>query len=485
MRLKQQWVLASVVSMLCIILAACGGGSSQSAGATPSASGGAPAASHDASHATPSASGGAPAASSSATASSGDMATTPSAGGASTACPDTVQGAQLTMWSPLTGPDGAIMTQLADRFSQENTHGISVQHVAQPEYLQKLNTAAAGNNLPDMTVIRASDIAEMAARKVLKPMSEEAQRIVGGASLAAEFPEQAWSIGAYQNQRYAIPLDIHPLVLYYNKDLFQQAGITMPTDRPMNRQEFEAAAEKLNANGVAGIAIGTHFGGENLFETLVEQFGGSVLNNEGTEATFNSEQGVRALTYLRDLHQKYSPSMSGQGDPEVKAFQAGKAAMVIHGPWHLANLQKLPSTGVTMVPQFGDQFAVWGNSHQLALTGADPAKQAATACWIGWLSENSVQWAKAGQVPARKSVRTSEELTSVAAAITNFAAEVEQVVLRPPVPGIGPAIQGEGYGRAVNGILLGQQSDIKAALDEAAQRSNQLIQQNARQYSGQ
>jgi multiple sugar transport system substrate-binding protein len=389
------------------------------------------------------------------------------------------------MWSPLTGPDGAIMSQLADRFSQENKHGIKVQHVAQPEYLQKLNSAAAGNSLPEMTVIRASDIAEMAARNVLKPMSEDTLRIVGGTSLAAEFPEQVWNIGAYKDQRYAIPLDIHPLVLYYNKDLFQKAGITMPTDRPMNRQEFEAAAEKLTKDGVTGIAIGTNFGGENLFETLIVQFGGSVLNKEGTEATFNTEEGVRALTYLRDLQQKYSPTISGQGDPQVKAFQAGKAAMVIHGPWHLANLQKLPSTGVTMIPQFGDKFAVWGNSHQVALTTADPAKQAAAGCWIGWLSENSAQWATAGQVPARKSVRTSPELKSVAPAITNFAAEVEQVVLRPPVPGIGPAIQGEGYGRAVNGILLGQQTDIKAALDEAAQRSNQLIKQNAQQYGGQ
>lgn len=467
MQLRKQWVLASVVTLLCMVLAACGSGNGQPAGATTGASSGAPAAS------------------SSATASASGMVTTPSAEDTATACPDTVQAAQITMWSPLTGPDGAIMTQLADRFSQENKHGIKVQHVAQPEYLQKLNTAAAGNNLPDMTVIRASDIAEMAARNVLKPMSADAQGIVGGTSIAAEFPEQAWSIGAYKDQRYAIPLDIHPLVLYYNKDLFQQAGITMPTGRPMNRQEFEAAVEKLNKDGVSGIAIGTHFGGENLFETLTEQFGGSVLNKEGTEATFNSEAGVRALTYLRDLRQKYSPTMSGQGDPEVKAFQAGKAAMVIHGPWHLSNLQKLPSTGVTMIPQFGDEFAVWGNSHQLALTSADPAKQAATACWIGWLSRNSAQWATAGQVPARKSARTSDELTSVAPAIANFAEEVEQVVLRPPVPGIGPAIQGEGYGRAVNAILLGQQSDIKAALDEAVQRSNQLMQQNAQQYGGQ
>jgi ABC-type glycerol-3-phosphate transport system substrate-binding protein len=90
------------------------------------------------------------------------------------------------MWSPLTGPDGAIMTQLTSRFNQENPQKIQVQHVAQPEYLQKLNNAAAAGNLPEMTVIRASDTAEMAARNVVKPISDETLAIMGGSNIAAE-----------------------------------------------------------------------------------------------------------------------------------------------------------------------------------------------------------------------------------------------------------------------------------------------------------
>jgi len=371
------------------------------------------------------------------------------------------------------------MTQLTTRFNEENEQGVQVQHVAQPEYLQKLTTAAAGNTLPELTVIRASDIAEMVARNVLKPMGDEALNILGGTSLAAEFPESIWNGGEYNGERYAVPLAVHPLVLYYNKDLFAQAGITMPTDRPMTREEFEAAAEALNKDGVAGVAIGTL---DVLFETILDQFGGSVVNEDGTEATFNSEEGVEALTYLQQLKQKYSPQVSGQGDPEVTQFQQGRAAMVIHGPWQIPNLEKLPSTGVAMVPQFGDEFAVWGNSHQLALTTEDPAKQAAAACWIGWLSENSSLWATAGMVPARESVRTSDELTTVAPVMMNFAEEVESVDLLPSVPGIGVALRAEGYVRAVNGVLTGQQTDIKTALDEAAQRSNQVLEQNRQTY---
>src|SRR5690606_2712842 len=119
-----------------------------------------------------------------------------------------------------------------------------------------------------------------------------------------QFPEAVWAAGEYKGQRIAIPLDVHPIVLYYNKDMFAKAGITMPTDRPMTREEFEQAVDALNKDGIAGIALGTAYQSGAFFQLLIRQFGGDITNAEGTEATYNSEQGVQALTYIRDLKAK-------------------------------------------------------------------------------------------------------------------------------------------------------------------------------------
>jgi multiple sugar transport system substrate-binding protein len=400
--------------------------------------------------------------------------------GGSALCPPAAQGQQISMWSPLTGPDGKFMTDLAAEFSQAS--GVKVTHLPQPDYLQKLNAAAAASKLPDLTVIRADDIAEMAARNVLKPLAGEALRAAGGDTLQAEFPAQVWEVGAYKGQRYSVPLDVHPVVLYYNKDMFQKAGITMPADKPMTRAEFEQAAEKLNSGGVMGVALGNAFQGGILFWTLLRQFGGSVVSEDGAKAAYNSAAGVQALSYLRDMKQKYSPQVSGAGDPEVKLFQQGKAAMVMHGPWHISDMEKLPFVGFAPMPQIGDQYAVWGGSHQLALTTDDPARQAAAACWIGWLSQHSAQWAKAGQVPVRRSVRQSGELQSVSASVAAFAPEVDSVIMPRPVPGMVPAVWGEGFGKAVDAVLLGQQTDVQQALNAAAARSDQILQQNQQRY---
>jgi multiple sugar transport system substrate-binding protein len=143
---------------------------------------------------------------------------------------------------------------------------------------------------------------------------------------------------------------------------------------------------------------------------------------------------------------------------------------------------KLPFVGFAQMPQIGDTYSVWGNSHQLALTTEDPAKQAAAGCWIGWLSQNSVQWAKAGQVPARESARESSELATVSPAVAGFAPEVEHVKLLPPVPGLEGALWGQGFEPPLNAFLLGQTQDIKAGFDEAVTKSNQIIKDNAAKY---
>jgi multiple sugar transport system substrate-binding protein len=407
----------------------------------------------------------------------GEATTAPVAEGA---CPASAQGQSIEMWSPLTGPDGDEMTALAQRFSAENGSGITVTHVAQPEYIQKLEAAAAAQQLPAMTVVRAVNVAQLVERNVLKPFGDEALSTLG-TDFSSQVPENTWAAGEYKGARYSIPLDVHPLVMYYNKDLFAAAGVEEPGTEPMTREEFDAALAALEASGVTPISIGTAFQGATLFQSFIRQFGGSLVSDDGTTATFNSDAGVQALTYVNELKQKYTPEVSGAGDPEVQLFKNGEAAIVVHGPWWISDLQKLPFTGFAPLPQVGDQYAVWAGSHQLGLTSDDPATQAAAACWIKWLSENSVEWAKAGQVPVRNSVRESAELGELAAPIAAVAPSIDNAVLLPQVPLIESALW-DAFGPAVDAVLMGEATDVKAALDEAAANSQQVIDENAASF---
>jgi multiple sugar transport system substrate-binding protein len=115
------------------------------------------------------------------------------------------------------------------------------------------------------------------------------------------------------------------------------------------------------------------------------------------------------------------------------------------------------------------------------MTTDDPAAQAAAACWISWLSEHSAEWAKAGQVPIRTSVRESGDLASVAAPIAAVAPTAGDAILLPQVPQLEGALW-DNFGPAVDRVLMGETTDVKAALDEAAAASQQMIDENAASF---
>jgi multiple sugar transport system substrate-binding protein len=397
--------------------------------------------------------------------------------GGTAECPAGTEGMAMEMWSPFTGPDGDEMSALAERFSSENPCGITVTHIAQPEYVQKLEAAAAAGQLPAMTAVRAINVAQLAARNVLKPFSAEAMAVFGE-DIASEFPEDLWNVGTYNGERYSFPLDVHPLVMFYNKELFAAAGIEEPGTEPWTREEFEDALAKLEASGVTPISLGTAFQAAALWQALIRQYGGSLTDEAGTTATFNSEAGVQALERIKELRDQYTPEISGGGDPEVNVFKQGNVGMTFHGPWWISDLQQLEFVGFAPLPTIGDQPATWGGSHQIGFTTDDPTTQAAGAVWIKWLSENSMEWAKAGQVPARQSVRDDPALAEAAHPISRVAESANIVVILPQVPALEPALWDQ-FGPVIDAYLAGEVTDPAAALEEANARSQQVIDENA------
>lgn len=141
----------------------------------------------------------------------------------------------LDYWNPFTGPDGPFMGQMVDAFNAANPN-IVVTMTTQGEYYTQLSTAAASNTLPDIAIVHADQVATQAYRNVLRPIDAvvEAAGIDG-----ADFPEAVWNAGEVNDERYSIPLDIHPMTMFVNMDLLATAGIEAV---PATAEEFAAAA---------------------------------------------------------------------------------------------------------------------------------------------------------------------------------------------------------------------------------------------------
>jgi len=404
-------------------------------------------------------------------------------GGTAMTLPEGCSNVELSYWNPFTGPDGPFMGTITDNFNKANPN-IKVTMTTQSDYYTQIQTAAASDTLPDVAIIHADQVATWAYRNALRPIDEIASSI--GLS-SADFPAAVWKSGDVAGHRYSIPLDMHPFtVMYYNQDLLSAAGMSAP---PANKADFEKAAQAVTDKGKKGFTITAGFPIMQIFLMLLVQNGGAPFNEDGTKVTWNSDKGVQALQWMKDAQGKWSePNL--EVDADLAAFKAGNAGMIFNGIWQITNVTgsavNFKANGTAPPAIFGDKQIAWVGSHQLTLpahkSGADKCKDAAAGIFIKYVVDNSVEWAKAGQVPANNTVRHSAAFQAIQPQ-ASIAPAVENALLTPPVPGIVDTLAPGPLEEGVSSVMSGKSTDVKKALDDAAARAEQILAENKSKYS--
>jgi multiple sugar transport system substrate-binding protein len=387
----------------------------------------------------------------------------------------------LKLWNGFTGGDGDIFKKLVDQFNSEhNNIAVSVATYQWDDYYAKLPGAVSSGNGPDIAVMHMDMLATFAARKVIQPLDD----VAGALGLTEnDFAPTVWKGGIYQDKRYGIPLDMHPVGFYYNKTLMQQAGLD-PNKPPQNRADLEAALAALKKAGIQGFWISPfQFTGGMTAYSLVNQFGGALYNSDATKATFNEDPAVAAVSWLTKLiADGHSPKNVGQ-DADYLALKSGKNAFNVNGIWQINDLKKSTGLqwGVAPVPQIGEKKAVWANSHNFTIVqqrGADANKVGGSKVFINWLSQHSLDWAAGGQVPARKSVRDDPKFAALTD-VNTLAAELPDAAFPPALPGIGDV--NTLFYNAFNEAVLGKKTP-KQALDDGVAKANKLLEDNRKKY---
>jgi len=389
----------------------------------------------------------------------------------------------LAFWNGFTGGDGAFMKKLVDQFNTEHQNiKVSMNVYQWADYYQKVPAAVSTGNGPDLGIMHVDSVATNAARGVVLPLDDLAKSL----NLSeADFSPPVWQAGTYNNQRYSIPLDVHPLGLFYNKAVMEKAGLD-PAKPPATNDEYMAALDKMKTAGIQGSwATPFQFTGSLWFQSLVWQFGGDLFDEGAKSAKFGEDPGVQALTWYVDLVKKgYSPKNVAQ-DADLVALRNSKNALNWNGIWTINTLKedKNLQWGAAAVPQIGPQKAVWAGSHQFVQfkqKAADENKLTAGKVFINWISQQSLEWAKGGQVPARKEVRDSAEFKALPEQ-SALAQQIDYVHYPPSVPGIGDAMNS--INTAVNEAVLLRKEPAKALADAAA-KANQILEQNRKKYGG-
>jgi multiple sugar transport system substrate-binding protein len=389
----------------------------------------------------------------------------------------------LTFWNGFTGGDGRVMRDLVEKFNGQNPNIKVTMNVYEwADYYQKVPAAVSTGNGPDLGIMHVEQVATNAARGVVLPLDDVAKAL---ALDEAAFSPPVWQAGTYNGKRYAIPLDVHPLGMFYNKALLKKAGLD-PEKPPATGEEYTAALEALKKAGIQGHwQTPFPFTGTLQFQALTWQFGGALFDDKAQNATYAEQPGVQALTFLTDMVRKgYSPKNVAQ-DADLIALQNGKNAFNWNGIWCINQLRDVKNLdwGVAPLPQIGTQKAAWAGSHQFVQfkqRQRDENKLNAGKVFINFIGQQSLEWAKGGQVPARKEVREGAEFKALAEQAA-IGTQIDYLHFPPSVPGIPDALVT--IDTAVNEAILLRKEPARALADAAA-KANQILEQNRKKYGG-
>ena len=309
---------------------------------------------------------------------------------------------------------------LTNAFNAENESGITVERLGGAEwntYYDTLNAAYAGGNPPDVAVMHGSSLTNYAKRNLLLPLDDALSVTKTDLDDAAPAAREAVT---YQDKTYALPFDLHAALVHLNVDLFEQAGLVDTAGKPVmptSTEEFLAQAEQLKARtgknyfGTARVKDGL---GVHMWRSLIEQQGGSVLNEDGTKASVDTPEARTSLEFMDQVFSKYADPAQTY-DAAQAAFLSGETAMLFNGTWVVDQYDKeAPFTYQTAdFPTLYEKPAIWADSHTWVVPRqkeADPVKYRAALEFVHYLYEHSGDWAvHTGHLAARTSVLESPE----------------------------------------------------------------------------
>ena len=389
----------------------------------------------------------------------------------------------LAFWNGFTGGDGPYMKKMVEDFNKANPNATVTMNTLQwGDFYSKVPNAVASGSGPDVAAMHIDQLATNAARRVIIPVDEIAE----GLQLSeSDFAPVVWKAGVYKDNRYGIPLDVHPLGFYANTAHLEKAGID---GLPKDRKSFEDAVKAMQDKSAVEkpFWVTATWPAHLMFTSLIAQFGGSIYNPEGTQATFNSPEGVESLEWLLSFIKSGASPKNVSNDAQAVAFRQQRNSLTWDGIWMMNEWDKVDGLewAAAPVPTIGSKPAVWASSHNFVVTSQaqkDTNKLQASKVFISWISDHSIDWAKAGQIAARASVRESPEFQELE--VQNIAAQqLDYVKFPPAVPGIGE-ITAPTFELAVNEAVLGKKSP-KEALDDATQKANELLAANKKKYGG-
>jgi sn-glycerol 3-phosphate transport system substrate-binding protein len=345
--------------------------------------------------------------------------------------------------------------------------------------VRALSALRAGEPV-QLSVLGALDTHDLVEQGLVEAFSDVAQDAPSQDWLKSFYPA-LMANGTLEGKVWGIPFQRSTIVMFYNKDMFREAGLN-PDQAPKTWDELVQTAQKLTNDQHHGLMIPSTGYPYWMFQAMALQNGRQLMNEEGTQVYFNDPKSVEALQFFHDLAYKHKVSPTGtiEWGTLRQAFVQGKTAMMWHTTGNLTAVKNEAKFdfGVAMLPAKEKAASPTGGGNFYLFKGANDEQKKAALDFVRWMTapERAANWSMAtGYVGVSPAAYETPALVEYAKTFPQALVARDQLaVASPEFATYETARVRELLSNAVQAVLTNAKTP-KAALDEAQAAADRLL----------
>ena len=255
----------------------------------------------------------------------------------------TGSGQQASSNAPITvaiwdsGQQAGIEEIIAD-YTAATGNKAEVQVVTWDQYWTLLEAGATGGDLPDVFWMHSNEAERYMRNGILMDLTD---RIAASDKLEMEqFPEDIRNLYQYEGKTYAIPKDVDTIALWYNRTMFDEAGLSYPDETWTWDDYYEAAVALTKEDGSQYGTVMSPSNNQDGWMNIVYSMGGSVISEDKKSSGFDDPDTIKAMEFVDKLVKDGMPAAAVMAENANDVMlSSGKIAMLPLGSWMVAPLK--------------------------------------------------------------------------------------------------------------------------------------------------
>lgn len=318
-------------------------------------------------------------------------------------------GSTLTLWTR--APIERQAKLLVDAYNESHENQVELTVVPNDDYVAKVGAAAGSGGLPDLFAADIVYVPNWAQQGLFADISEQ----IDGLDFKDDINQGHLSAGTVDDKEYVLPFALDLSMLFWNKELFAEAGLD-PEKAPATLEEFSEAAQAvqaLNKPDTYGTATGLNCGGCLVFTWFpsVWASGEEVMTDDGTEALLDGDAAQAVYDTWAELEKAGAvlPSSTDEAGPTwTAAFSEGKVGVMPFPATLLPSLEF--DAGVAGIPGVDGGVSTFVGGDGIGIS--KDSKQSAQAWnFLNWMMSEEAQvevLAKDGNAVSRGDLADNE-----------------------------------------------------------------------------